>query len=200
MTKGKTGRKSTLNTEERKALHISLGGRPGGSTAVKDVEELKTLIGEYLQICADRDRMPTKSGLCFYLGIARDTLNKWERGGSEGMAIEGVYRAGVGVAPIGFSDCLKRFSQFISDEWQQRLVTGAPVGSIFWLKNEDSDNFKDRIEGGTTPMTVNFLLPPEIQAKYSIPLPAPIPAEIVVKDSQVVEIAHEPPPETEHHS
>lgn len=45
-----------------------------------DIDQVEARTGQYLDFCEQSDSVPTKTGLCAWLGIDRTTLNAWERG------------------------------------------------------------------------------------------------------------------------
>lgn len=87
-------------------------------------EELSLYIHQYLKYIGKRE-YPNVAGLCFYLGISRETYYDYK-------------------SKDKFSDTIKAFEQFSENRWIQRLHQPHAVGAIFYMKNAFSDNFRER--------------------------------------------------------
>lgn len=75
--------------------------------------------------------MPTKGGLAIYLDTVRETLSRYEE--------KDEYR-----------DALKSAYQNIEEAWIQKLSGQAVTGTIFYLKNAYSKDWRDKTESDIT--------------------------------------------------
>lgn len=89
---------------------------------ISDPKQVENRIGEYFQYCTDNDRKPQIVGMCNWLGITRDTLNKWQNGVTR---------------PGEHSDIVKRAVSMIEEMWADYMQAGKlnPATGIFLAKN-----------------------------------------------------------------
>ena len=89
---------------------------------ISDPAQVKERIGMYFEHCAKNDRKPQIVGMCNWLGISRDTLNKW---------VNGVTRTDT------HSDIIKKACAFIEEMWAEYMLNGKlnPASGIFLAKN-----------------------------------------------------------------
>jgi len=126
----------------------------------KSPEELDSKIQEYYKYCDsrvlkrkfDRDGNVTEevtapytlSGLAVFLDVSRDTIHEYLHNEKK-----------------PFSDIIKKaYDVIINSAEEDLLTTSTPTGRIFWLKNVDPKNFKDKQE---TEFTVNATLAEQLQ-------------------------------------
>lgn len=143
-----------------------VAGRP---PKFKSYNELKSRIDQYFQECdphlaermtetgTDNQGNPMYAlrkimteqipygviGLAVFLETTRETLNKYESGDYDDKATD--YNAEDPAAPR-FSDAIKEAKEKIRSWVEGRLFQQNSTGAIFWLKNNDGDNWKDRQE------------------------------------------------------
>lgn len=139
MVTTKKTKKKAKPKEKRQA------GRP---CKFKEIQEVKNKIAEYFDSCwidkvvevmakdgtctttnsRYQDRPYTVAGLALALDVCRDTLCEYEKNSV-------------------FSDAIKKAKLKIKMNVEERLLDGKnPAGSIFWLKNNDSEYYKDKQE------------------------------------------------------
>lgn len=82
-------------------------------------------------MCAYNHKMPTKGGMAIYLDTIRDTLCEYEK-------------------KEGYSDAIKSSYDLIEDAWVQKLSGHAVTGTIFYLKNAFSKDWRDKTETDIT--------------------------------------------------
>lgn len=122
-------------------------GRP---KAIQGAEELEERMNKYLNDLG-RWGLPTKAGLCFSLGISRETLYRYEK-------------------DADFRDTLKHYYQLFEDMWAQRLSSANATGTIFYMKNAFKDDYKDRYDSDHTGRIIHYVLPAEIASKHGVPI------------------------------
>lgn len=103
---------------------------------ISDPKQVETRIGEYFEYCINNDRRPQIVGMCNWLGITRDTLNKWENGSTRGAT---------------HTDIVKKARALIEEMWADMMMTGKinPASGIFLSKNWF--NYKDVADVVVTP-------------------------------------------------
>ena len=106
----------------------NLGGRP---FSLSDPEELSKGLQEYFSEIPKLDW--TVTGLALHLGIDRDTLLNYEKAAKAGNT---------NINPVVLR-LVKRARAMVENSYEQGLMSGKPVGSIFALKNF---GWKDRQE------------------------------------------------------
>jgi hypothetical protein len=96
---------------------------------------------EYIRREMKDHEPPTVNGLCFYLGIHRDTLNDYERNkGADFSDTIGTLKAGMGAI------------------WERQLYRARnPSGAIFWLKNQGWTDKSEVHRTGAPETVVNNL-------------------------------------------
>ena len=89
---------------------------------ISDPKQVEQRIGEYFQHCADNDRRPQVVGMCNWLGISRDTLNKWVNGETRNTT---------------HSDIIKKAYAVMEEMWTDYMQYGkiSPPTAIFLAKN-----------------------------------------------------------------
>ena len=89
---------------------------------ISDPEQVKERIGLYFKHCSENDRRPQIVGLCNWLGISRDTLNKWVNGETRSAT---------------HSDIVKKAYDVMEEMWTDYMQYGkiSPPTAIFLAKN-----------------------------------------------------------------
>lgn len=89
---------------------------------ISDPEQVKNRIGEYFTYCIDNDRRPQIVGMCNWLGITRDTLNKCVNGGTRSET---------------HTDIVKKAYETMEEMWTDYMQYGkiSPPTAIFLAKN-----------------------------------------------------------------
>lgn len=89
---------------------------------ISDPKQVEKRIGEYFQYCSDNDRRPQIVGLCNWLGISRDTLNKWVNGDTRSAT---------------HTDIIKKAYAVMEEMWTDYMQYGkiSPPTAIFLAKN-----------------------------------------------------------------
>ena len=89
---------------------------------ISDPKQVENRIGEYFQHCSDNDRRPQIVGLCNWLGISRDTLNKWVNGETRNST---------------HTDIIKKAYNVMEEMWSDYMQYGkiSPPTAIFLAKN-----------------------------------------------------------------
>lgn len=158
------------------SLPLYKTGRP---RAYQTVDDLEQGIEQYFQYCEQNKKMPNKAGLALSLGVSRETLNNYE-------------------SIPEFLDAIKKAYAFIEDGWIQKLPYGHAAGNIFYLKN--AFGYRDVVENPGGGTTINFLLAPEIAAKYGLnakPAPTPVPSQDVTPPTQELPDGNQPSAEAQ---
>lgn len=89
---------------------------------ISDPKQVQDRLDQYFQFCADNDRRPQVVGMCNWLGISRDTINKWDNG---------VVRKNT------HTDIIKKAYGVIEEMWIDFMQNGKinPATGIFLAKN-----------------------------------------------------------------
>ena len=89
---------------------------------ISDPKQVEDRIGMYFQHCSDNDRRPQIVGLCNWLGISRDTLNKWVNGEARNAT---------------HTDIIKKAYAVMEEMWSDYMQYGkiSPPTAIFLAKN-----------------------------------------------------------------
>lgn len=103
-------------------------GRP---LKFKTPEDLEDKINEFLIACNVKGITPTKGQLALYLDTTRETLSEYEE-------------------KEEYVDALKRIYLIIEENWVQKLTGQAVTGTIFYLKNAYSKNWREKSEQDIT--------------------------------------------------
>ena len=103
---------------------------------ISDPQQVEQRLGEYFKFCADNDRKPQVIGMCNWLGISRDTLNKWVNGVTRGDT---------------HTDIVKRAYSMLEEMWADFMLNGKinPASGIFLSKNWF--NYRDVADVVVTP-------------------------------------------------
>lgn len=96
-----------------------------GRAAYKSQEDFHKAVLRYFDLLKKKDA-PNKSGLCLHLDISRETLNTYKK---------------------KYPDTISLANERIKNWWINRLSKSSPIGAIFYLKNLDPLEFKDRTPG-----------------------------------------------------
>ena len=142
MDENKTTEEKVVDIVQKKRkngfeIQSNFNGEPGDNTRflrfalaswdlppidISDPDQVRERIGMYFNHCAENDRKPQVVGLCNWLGISRDTLNKWVRGEYRGET---------------HSDIIKRAVAMIEEQWADYMQNGKinPASGIFLAKN-----------------------------------------------------------------
>ena len=114
------------------------GGRVNGeSVHLYTPERLEERCNSYFADCTERDRKPTRPGLCLWLDISEDTFKNYERG-------EGGYKR--------LSPPIKKAMQRIQDDLEQRTDTM----SLFRLKQPCYGGYTDKPSNDSGQLNVNI--------------------------------------------
>ena len=89
---------------------------------ISDPKQVEERIGMYFQFCSENDRRPQIVGMCNWLGISRDTLNKWVNGE---------------VRSKTHTDIIKKAYAMMEEMWTDYMQYGkiSPPTAIFLAKN-----------------------------------------------------------------
>ena len=103
---------------------------------ISDPKQVEQRLTDYFSFCVDNDRKPQVVGMCNWLGISRDTLNKWVNGVTRGDT---------------HSDIVKRAYGMLEEMWADFMLNGKinPASGIFLSKNWF--NYKDVADVVVTP-------------------------------------------------
>jgi hypothetical protein len=82
-------------------------------------EALDARVDEFFELRTKEEKPPTIAGLSLFLGVDYETVR-------DGLDEEG--------ANAAFRGSLKKARTRLADCFEQMLLSGKPVGSIFWLK------------------------------------------------------------------
>lgn len=85
-------------------------------------KDLLEKTNEFFELCDKNRQLPEKAGLCYFLGISRDTYSEYRK---------------------KYPDAVKEFDNYIESSWVRRLNGQSPAGAIFYLKNAFKENWKD---------------------------------------------------------
>lgn len=140
---------------------IKSGGRP---PVYETVSELQTEIKNYWDYLANANRedirlIPDVEGLASFLGVSRETLNKWET-----------------VNYRGFADTIKMTKNTIAAFKKQLALHGKIPPIVFATDFNNNHGYVQKQEVTIEPknaMNINSETAEEIAAKYSDPLALP---------------------------
>ena len=125
-----------------------------------DNAQVSQRIGEYFQICEQREMKPSLSGMAMALGVDRDTVRRWAAGAIPGK-------------PKDVCGTIKKAYQILNFMIEEYMQNGKinPVSGIFLMKN--NFGYRDQTEVVVTPNQVNADVPTqaEIEARYRDALP-----------------------------
>lgn len=128
--KKKTKKKSLLPVVESETIH----GR--GAYHYKTEQDFQTAVEDYF-LSLKRTQAPSKSGLCVFLDLSRETLRQYGK--------------------TRYKEVCHMANERIKIWWINRLGKSSPIGAIFFLKNFDKAEFKDRVSGDPeNPLTVQI--------------------------------------------
>lgn len=115
--------------EKRKYMHRT--GRPPAFTSP---EQFASQAERYFKECKGKGRgwarRPSKAGLCWWLGINKDTLNEYSK-------------------KPDYSGTVKEAYGTIELAWIDKLDHPYPTGGIFYLKNAFKEDYRDRYDHTT---------------------------------------------------
>lgn len=97
-----------------------------GRTKYRSEGDFSNGVNRYFESLRRADA-PSKSGLCIFLDISRETLNQYRK--------------------KHYPDIVAVAEERIKMWWINRLSKSSPIGAIFFLKNFDHKEFKDRVSG-----------------------------------------------------
>ena len=124
---------------------VNKGGRP---PKYSTNEAIQNRIDEYYQYCEDKEKVLSITGLCWFLGVDRATLCKYENL----FEVEG-YKNISNEEKEKILNTVKEAKQRIEFEYEQALFNkNSATGAIFTLKNNYGWKDKQEIEqtGETT--------------------------------------------------
>lgn len=89
---------------------------------ISDPKQVEQRIALYFQHCSENDRRPQIVGMCNWLGISRDTLNKWVNGEARSTT---------------HTDIIKKAYAVMEEMWTDYMQYGkiSPPTAIFLAKN-----------------------------------------------------------------
>lgn len=122
---------------------------------VSDPKQVEQRVVEYFNYCAQNDMKVGQEGLCFALGISRQTFWNWA---------SGQYRGSTHL------DVVKKAQAFLRMNWEQYMLNGKinPVAGIFLAKNQYGYTDKQEFEiAPKNPMMEGLDTPEAIKEKYS---------------------------------
>lgn len=136
--------------EPKEPETTSLAVRMGRPPSFEKPSEFTVEAEGYFEYCSVSKMFPTKSGLALWCGIAKSTLQEYEK-------------------KEDFSAAIKKSYSLIEEAWVQRLTKAQATGAIFYLKNAFNADYKDEwnMEGGGN-RTVVFVLPKEIAERHGV--------------------------------
>lgn len=127
-----------------------------------DIEQLNNICDIYIDLCFEYNIIPCQYGFYRLTGIARDTLNRWEKGASRAGEIEG--------ATSPHSDIVKKISDAYKEFYRDNLSDG-PVGQMAVANNDEELGLMYGKNQGIN-IQNNYMLPTqgaaEIAARHSI--------------------------------
>lgn len=93
-------------------------------------EDLAHECSLYEEFCETKNRIMTVPGLCLFLGLSRQTLYKYQKGG------------------VGddYKQVVNFFMLRIEEEWVQNLTKPNAGGAMFYLKNAFRNDYREKIE------------------------------------------------------
>lgn len=121
---------------------------------ISDPKQVEARIVEYFKYCVDHDMKAGQEGLCFALGITRQTFWNWASGN---------LRSETHLVPV------KKAQAFLKMNWEQYMLNGKinPVAGIFLAKNQYGYTDKQELEvKPVSPMAEGLSTPEEIQKRY----------------------------------
>lgn len=123
---------------------------------IADPKQVEERIVQYFKYCEENDMKVGQEGLCFALGISRQTFWNWANG---------QYRGNTHL------DLVKKAQSFLRTIWEQYMLNGKinPVAGIFLAKNQYG--YADRQELEITPknpMTDGLNTPAAIEEAYAM--------------------------------
>lgn len=125
------------------------GGRP---TKFKSPENLKNKIEEYFSLCDNNKKIPTITGLAYFLGTTRKTLLEYENSDKNGFL-----KSLDDDVKLEYISIITKAKARIEAEYEQLLFKGnTVVGAIFTLKNNFGWIDKQDIE--QTNKTIDVIL------------------------------------------
>ncbi len=129
MKKKKNNKKAKLE-----AAIAAVWGRPRKYTSVEEFEH------ECRVYCATlKWDAPTIEGICVHLGISRDTWNRYQK-------------------QEDFKEVVERVRMFIKKWWLSTMTRqGRAVGCIFYIKNLEPSEYKDRGAGSSEDEPIHLL-------------------------------------------
>lgn len=122
---------------------------------ISDSSQVERRMLEYFSYCAEKDMKVGQEGLCFALGITRQTFWNW---------VSGQYRSDTHL------DVVKKAQAFLRMNWEQYMLNGKinPVAGIFLAKNQYGYTDKQELEvKPINPMTDGLSSPEEIAERYA---------------------------------
>lgn len=139
----------------------------GGRRKLNNVQELKQKIDSWIAEKQEADEVMTRSGLCLYLNISKDTMNKYMHEVSrqdtvlERSEIDGELHS------LTIADLLKRANLAIESDLERRMISGKGnvAGIIFDLKN--NHGYADKSEVNTVNTSVKAVSDDDIDKRIA---------------------------------
>nr|DAR33429.1 MAG TPA: DNA packaging protein gp3 [Caudoviricetes sp.] len=139
----------------------------GGRRKLNNVQELKQKIDTWIADKQEADEVMTRSGLCLYLNISKDTMNKYMHEVSrqdtvlERSEIDGELHS------LTIADLLKRANLAIESDLERRMISGKGnvAGIIFDLKN--NHGYADKSEVNTVNTSVKAVSDEDIDKRIA---------------------------------
>lgn len=118
----KFGEENTLpgdNTRYLRFARVPLSLPP---IDISDQKQVAARIDQYFDACEENDMKPNMVGMANWLGVSRDTVNKWKRGETRGET---------------HSDVIRKAVDILESLWVDYMQNGKinPASGIFLAKN-----------------------------------------------------------------
>lgn len=109
----------------------------GGKRKLDNVQELEQRVNDWIADNRKHNKVMTKTSLCLYLNITKDTLDSYLSQTSDDSTVYQPSQIDGKLHPIGVVDILKRAILAIEDDILQRSLSNKcnVAGAIFYLKN-----------------------------------------------------------------
>lgn len=116
-------------------------------------EILENKIEEFFKMCADEKRIPTFTGLAYFLGTTRKTLREYENSDKSGFL-----KSIDDDTKVKYKHILRKAKARIEAEYEQLLFKGnSVIGAIFTLKNNFGWVDKQEVEQTNKTIEVNLV-------------------------------------------
>lgn len=139
----------------------------GGRRKLDNVQELEQKIDAWIADSKEHNKVLTKTSLCLYLHICKDTLNKYLETQSDTSTVYRRSEIDGELHPLSVADLLKRAVLAIEDDVLQRSLTNKcnVAGAIFYLKN--NHGYADKSEVNTVSTNVKAVSDEDIDKRIA---------------------------------